>query len=195
MTASFLKIGITPEPYPSDIAEEISIICNLLDSDQVDIFHLRHPGSTDSQMREYLSMIPELYLSKITLHDHFSLIEDFNVGGINLNSRNPILPVEILNKTFGRNIRLSRSCHSIGEIDQVLRDNKDIEFKYLTLSPIFNSISKIGYKSNFNLNNLKAIIPSLPVDVVALGGVSPDSFPLLKSIGFKGGAMLGYFFK
>ena len=66
------------------------------------------------------------------------------------------------------------------------------DYDYVTLSPIFDSISKQGYKSAFKLMELKNKIKGKKV--VALGGVTPDKFSYLKSIGFKGAALLGYFF-
>ena len=64
---------------------------------------------------------------------------------------------------------------------------------YLFLSPIFDSISKAGYKSNFTIDELRAAADAGIIDsrVFALGGVTPDRLSLLQSIGFGGAVMLG----
>lgn len=60
----------------------------------------------------------------------------------------------------------------------------------MTLSPIFDSISKNGYRSAFDLDEIKDMITGR--HVTALGGVTPDAFPILREKGFSGAALLGY---
>ena len=66
------------------------------------------------------------------------------------------------------------------------------------LSPVFDSISKNGYKSKFTdrLNKFTQIKPELIAtikgkNIVALGGVDTDKLELLRKVGFKGAATLG----
>lgn len=73
----------------------------------------------------------------------------------------------------------SRSCHSPEEL------SNDVEYQFL--SPIYDSISKQGYKSRFNLATLR-----VSKNVYALGGVEPCRFAELEQAGFGGAAMLGY---
>ncbi len=81
---------------------------------------------------------------------------------------------------YGCAVHLSgRSCHSVEE----LRGDVDYQF----LSPIYDSISKVGYKSRFDLRELR-----VGRNVIALGGVTPDHFGELKAAGFGGAAMIGY---
>ncbi|GAA6529534.1 hypothetical protein LPYR103PRE_15070 [Segatella asaccharophila] len=64
---------------------------------------------------------------------------------------------------------------------------------YVFLSPVFDSISKSGYCSAFPLSALKQAQEEGIIDrkVIALGGVTYDKLPLLESLSFGGGAMLG----
>ncbi|MDE6558551.1 MAG: thiamine phosphate synthase [Muribaculaceae bacterium] len=208
---SFLKIGITPQNFPSDINSEVERIISYLSNNEADLFHLRHPSASISDWRRYLDSIPEQYFPYLTLHDKFELITEYGIGGIHLNSRNPEIPFHIIDRAHLPNIRISTSCHSFAEIENLLKNQfqpsasplytddhlqtaMDLRLHYVTLSPIFDSISKTGYKSAFSISDLATIIPSLPIDVIALGGVRTKNFPLLKSLGFKGAAMLGHFF-
>jgi thiamine-phosphate pyrophosphorylase len=82
----------------------------------------------------------------------------------------------------------TRSCHSLEEVKMY----KD-EFDYVFLSPIFDSISKVGYKSAFDEEVLRKASEQGIIDekVVALGGVTFDKIPYLKELNFGGAAMMG----
>ena len=64
---------------------------------------------------------------------------------------------------------------------------------YLFLSPIFDSISKRGYLSQFSIESLQNAAEEGLIDgkVFALGGVTQAKLPLLHELGFGGAAMLG----
>ena len=87
---------------------------------------------------------------------------------------------------------LSTSFHSLEEISRTRR-----RYDYVLLSPIFDSISKVGYASGFALPALQAQMASRTVrtgyqpQVLALGGITADNIGQLPSIGFSGAAVLG----
>ena len=63
------------------------------------------------------------------------------------------------------------------------------------LSPIFNSISKCGYNSNFSEHSLTEYAKKgLLKKVVALGGVEANNIELLNKYELYGAAVLGYLF-
>ena len=101
--------------------------------------------------------------------------------GIHLNKNVTILP-------NGYEGFKTRSCHSFEEIIKYKH-----EYDYLFLSPIFNSISKVGYKSGFNEEELLKASTDGLIDekVIALGGVTFDKIPYLKRLHFGGVAMIG----
>ena len=107
---------------------------------------------------------------------------------VRLNRRNPDAP------KFARSsgLSLSYSCHSLSEVE--LRKPK---MDYVFLSPIFDSISKRGYRSKFSLSELQKAGAEGIIDsrVVALGGITKDKLPLLQSLHFGGAAMLGAIWK
>ena len=168
---AFLKIAITAEQF---LDNEPAKIRHLLDSG-IDFVHIRKPRASKEELRCLISCIPSSYHPRLKLNDHFELIDEFELGGVHLNSRNPAAPAEAKS--------ISRSFHNLDELEDCAR------YDYVTLSPIFDSISKIGYRSAFNLDKLKDKIENK--NVIALGGVTPDTFPILRDKGFVGGAMLG----
>lgn len=85
------------------------------------------------------------------------------------------------------------SCHSFEEVESF---NKDVTLSgvegYCFLSPVFDSISKQGYKANFDKEELKNFLKKdRNIKVIALGGVTKENYSELIGLGFDGGAFLG----
>lgn len=144
------------------------------------ILHLRKPDASAAEYENLLRQIPEVFHERITLHDHFELADRFAVGGVHLNRRNAIY-------NGARRLRLSKSCHSIDELRDISK------FDYVTLSPIFNSISKAGYNSAFSHEELLQYSKAGLINekVYALGGVNFENMRKLEQYAFGGCAMLG----
>ena len=106
---------------------------------------------------------------------------EMGLGGIHLNRRNPVAPA-------GFNGLVSRSCHSLEELVQHKQTSD-----YLFLSPIFDSLSKVGYESQFSLDTLEKASRQGIIDekVIALGGLSRQTIPTIRTIPFGGYALLG----
>lgn len=147
----------------------------------LDLLHLRKPGASVEDYRHLLSLIPDCWHSRIVLHEHFELASEFRLHGIHLNRRCSQVPE-------GFKGSISCSCHSLEEVVA----NKPLR-NYLFLSPIFNSISKIGYEAAFSDSILQQAAQDAIIDskVIALGGVSSANIPQLKSWHFGGAAFLG----
>mgnify|MGYP000718303392 CR=1 FL=1 len=172
MAVDMLRVAITPEVEHTEEAEWITAI---LDAGW-DYVHLRHPGATRRDMKRIIEDVPQRHHGKLRLHGHLDLIYEFNLGGVHLNSRCPEIPE-------GYRGPVSRSCHSLEEIEAYPGCD------YVTLSPVFDSVSKVGYRSAFTHEQLLG----LPAGkVVALGGVVPERVPDLKRYAFAGYAVLGY---
>lgn len=181
-------IAITPETPCTTEAEclrEVQMLATILDAG-FHFAHVRKPGYTEQQMRQYLSAIPTEYHSRLKLHSHFALLREFSLGGMHLNHRSPTLPGCI----DATGLSISRSCHSLEELKTASECN------YAFLSPIFDSISKRGYGSAFALAELQQFFDRNPQcrNAVALGGVTPEPLRELKACGFAGAAFLGYLF-
>ncbi len=157
---------------------EARAIVTLLD-EGFDRVHLRKPAASRSEVEGVLRQIPADYLSHIVLHDHLSLALEYEVGGVHLNRRSPHPPC-------GYRGAVSSSCHSLAEVAEV-----SAEVDYLFLSPIFDSISKVGYESNFTDEELRES-GLIGEKIVALGGVTPQNIVQVKELGFGGVALLGY---
>ncbi len=144
----------------------------------VDLVHIRKPDWSREEVRTLIKDIPEYFHPRLKIHDHFSLTDEFQIGGVHLNRRNPYY--------LGRKCEISRSCHTIEEVEESINDG----LSYVTLSPIFDSISKSAYLSGHNLEKI-SLPPKNGLPVIALGGVTPDKFRILAEAGFAGAALLG----
>ena len=102
------------------------------------------------------------------------------MGGVHLNRRNAAVPA-------GFRGLVSRSCHTLDEIAA------HPACDYLFLSPLFDSISKSGYRAAFTDGELRdaAARGLLGERVVALGGIRPELLPRVRELGFGGAALLG----
>lgn len=143
--------------------------------------HLRKPGWDEARTRSFLESLPLPVIGKIRLHDHHPLQEDFPVQGIHLNARHPLPPA-------GYAGPVSASCH---DFRQIAAYEKRCD--YVFLSPIFDSLSKKGYRGAFPPHELeeartRGIISSR---VLALGGITPLNLEDVRNMGFGGAALLG----
>lgn len=165
---------------PNFFIEEDKILITLFE-EGLDILHLRKPDSSPMYSERLLTLIPEQYHKRIVTHDHFYLKDEFNLMGIHLNARNPNIPQDYKG-------HLSCSCHSLEEVKQ-----KKAHFNYVFMSPIFDSISKQNYLSNFSAKDLTQATKEGSIDkkVIALGGISAENIRTIKQYGFGGAAVLG----
>lgn len=166
---------------PYFIPNEAQQIIALLASNSCDYLHIRKPVASEAEVAQLIEQIPSRYYHRITIHDFHALAISYGLGGIHLNSRHPDAPEGF----EGR--RISRSCHSLEEIKQY----KEVH-DYLFLSPIFDSISKAGYRAAFSDNELQEARTNGIIDkkVIALGGITPERLPVVTQMGFGGGAMM-----
>ena len=178
MVDDLLRIAITTEEIG---ALEPSMIAATLDAGW-DMVHLRHPDASLRDMRNLIEAVPQRHHHRLRLHGHFTLLESFNLGGIHLNKRCPVPPPLYSGPH-------SRSCHSVREV----MESSDCD--YVTLSPIFDSISKKGYSSKFDKKDLIFLDKNsgsvVTTKVVALGGVTPERIDIVRQLGFDGFAVLG----
>ncbi len=165
---------------PKVIDEDAFIIASLLDRG-VDIIHLRKPESSVDECRRLLSSISAEHRQRIVIHDYPELYDEFSLLGIHINRNVVALPE-------GYDGLRTRSCHSFEEIVQYKGD-----YDYLFLSPIFDSISKVGYWSGFDERELQRAAMCGVIDdrVIALGGVTFDKIEFLRGLNFGGVAMVG----
>ena len=148
----------------------------------LDVLHLRKPSASAAECAGLIDEVPERWRGRIVVHDHFWLCRDYGLMGVHLNSRHPELPAGF------RPGSVSASCHSLAEAAR-----RKPGLTYITLSPVFDSISKQGYRAAYTAEELDRAAADGTIDsrVVALGGVSLANIPQLRRWHFGGAALLG----
>ena len=173
-----MKLIAITKPYFYE--GEATVIRKLFESG-FDFIHLRKPEFDIDKCRILLNELSSEERKKIIVHDYHELYEEFSLKGIHINKNVTSLPEDYQGFKM-------RSCHSLEEVKLYKND-----FDYVFLSPIFDSISKQGYKSAFTEEVLRDASQEGIIDekVVALGGVTFEKIPYLKELHFGGAAMMG----
>ncbi len=176
-----LKIAIT---LPYAIDKEAAFIGQLL-AEGIDIVHLRKPDAGIDYCRGLLKELTPDQRLRVVIHDYPTLYDEFSLRGVHLNRNVTQLPSDY------RGSR-TRSCHTF---EEVVRHKEECD--YLFLSPIFDSISKEGYRSAYSHEELQRAADEGIIDgrVIALGGVTPDKRAYLASLHFGGIAMSGALYR
>ena len=173
-------IVIAPE---KDIRDEVNILNELFEAG-LECFHLRKPNKNYQEHCDYLNQIAIKYHDKIVVHHFHELINKFNLKGIHFTEKKRIDNIDNPGQYFkGLNMfgkTISSSFHEPQELDDCY-----FEFDYHLLSPVFNSISKQGYKGRgFDVNHIDKT-------VIGMGGVSVANLATLDTLGYKGVGVLG----
>ena len=174
----FTTIIITKPIFFDGEAERIS---GLLSQENIGFLHIRKPGSAPENVEKLLVDIPRSMHDRLVLHDHFGLAIRYGLHGIHLNSRCPSPP-------DGWKGSVSRSCHTLEEV-RMWKERCD----YVSLSPVFDSVSKQGYRSAFTEEDIRRAVDDGVIDdkVYALGGVTFARLAAVEAMGFGGAMILG----
>ncbi|MGI4736672.1 MAG: thiamine phosphate synthase [Janthinobacterium lividum] len=174
---------------PTALPDEPRLLTELLAAGLAHL-HLRKPGWPAEQVEKLIQSLPAQYRARMVLHGHPELVRRYGLGGLHLTASHRTAATRRPALRPGQT--LSTSFHSLTEITQARR-----RYDYVFLSPIFNSISKVGYAGNFDLATVQAFLqkratsPIHHPEVVALGGIASQKIKLVRQAGFAGAAVLG----
>jgi len=154
--------------------------------------HVRKPGWSRAELADYVQAIAPQYRPRLVLHAHYALAPALGLGGIHLTEAARRAPglARLLRAQGGHS--LSASLHSLADVQRHRR-----RYSYVLLSPVFDSISKEGYPSGFDLAQVRAVLhklaarPGYRPRVLALGGVAAANVARARQAGFAGAAVLG----
>lgn len=175
-----------------EVHKEFEIIDSLF-GEGLECLHLRKPDYDLPELEHWLLQINPHNLNKIVIHSHHELTEKFQLKGIHftntyLNQISGKELISVIQNARSEKYTISSSIHSMEELNKLKAD-----YDYVFLSPVFNSISKHGYESRFNLAGLSEGLKNKvsKVGVVALGGIDEENTGLALQTGFDGVALLG----
>jgi len=160
--------------------EEDKILVTLFE-EGMDNLHLYKPETSPVYSERLLSLIPEDYYNKITVHDHFYLKDEYRLSGIHIDTPNLTPPLNYKG-------HISRTCTKLEQLKDMKKQSN-----YVFLRNIFDSQSEPDQKSNFTINELETAASSGLIDkkVYALGGMNMDNLQVAKELGFGGVVICG----
>ncbi len=168
----------------TDIENETGLLNDLF-AEGLGLFHLRKPDWRSVQQRFFLERIDPAFLSRISVHQHYETISEFGLKYLHVRSA---LAKSKADPEQADGVICSTSFHSYNEVQFGSH-----LWNYCFLSPVFDSISKINYKSTFSKDLF--IENELYQRVFALGGITKNNIEQILEKGFYGAAVLGSIWK
>lgn len=166
-----------------EVKEEAKVL-NTLFAHGLTTLHLRKPLLDIEDYQALLDEIQPEYYKHIVLHYHHVLCAQYGLKGVHLQEQLRMdLGGKLLSYVNGyqsNGFSTSSSFHKPEEIEEC-----EVNFDYVLLSPVFDSISKKGYEGQgFNVKHLKPI-------VVGMGGVKENTVQKTFNLGYRGAGVLG----
>ncbi len=157
---------------------------NKLFENDLEVLHFRKPTLDLEGYKALIQKINPVYHDRIVLHQYHELGNSFKCRGIHIQERlreglEKALKIYV-NDYKEKGLTVSSSFHSIEDIK-----NCSVDFDYVLLSPVFESISKAGYLGkSFDVNGLNQF-------VIGMGGINENTLQATFDLGFKGVGVLG----
>ncbi|MES2132963.1 MAG: thiamine phosphate synthase [Bacteroidota bacterium] len=166
------------------VSNEASLI-NQLFEEGLAVFHLRKPDSTEYELTTLLKQINPMYYSKVALHHFHYVAKHFGINRLHYTgSHREQIAEDTLLSYKSEGMILSTSVHTIEEYYDLSG-----HFNYTFLGPVFDSISKPGYKAKEF--DVKSIDKKKSVKLIALGGIDEANCSKAYRMGFDGIGVLG----
>ena len=159
----------------------------------LDVYHVRKPKYSTEKLRSYLNKFDKKFLDRIVIHTHHELAIPFKLKGVHLTERHrrKLKFKSWLTMAWVKyrrpDIQITTSFHVI----QSIIKGYNPKYRYVFLNPIFDSISKVGYKSTFNDESLRAALKKTKYKVIAMGGVTYENIDKVVDMGFAGFGLAG----
>jgi thiamine-phosphate pyrophosphorylase len=169
---------------PIAIANETNTIHALFECG-LELLHVRKPDYSVEELRLFLSKVHPEFRSQLVLHQQHDIANEFGINRIHFTeSARATLDLESTNNNDG--FIKSTSIHTMADFNKL-----DSYFEYAFLSPIYQSISKLDYKSDLDAVTAIAQGTNYKTKLVALGGISIENIEKTYQLGFDDVALLG----
>ena len=149
-------------------------------------FSLREKDLTPPERRALLGRLVALgrhFGAVVTVHEDIDAAAAADADGVHLPSAGDVAAA----RSRLPHGLIGASAHSADEASALLRAGAD----YVTVSPIFVTLSKPGYGPALGLDGLARIVAEAPGPVVALGGIDNGNAAACLAAGARGIAVMG----
>lgn len=144
----------------------------------------------DLPTRELLNMtymmrdLTEQYNARLFINDRVDIALAVGADGVHLGQNS--IPVHAVRKISGNKLLIGVSTHSIDEAIEAEKDGAD----YITLGPIYRTLSKLKYGKPIGINILKEVRAVVSTPIFAIGGIKLDKVEELTEAGADGVALI-----
>ncbi len=148
-------------------------------------FHLRKPTYELKELTALLKEIDPRFYDRIALHQFHELATEFGIKRLHYPelARKSAEPSTLVDQEANGFV-LSTSIHNIERLVQLRH------FQYTFYGPVFDSISKTGYRGSLP-KSFRVDKGISRAKVFALGGIQASNLNSLTTMGFDGAAVLG----
>lgn len=167
------------QTQPTFFVEEDKII-NALFEEGLDILHIRKPESEPIYCERLLSLIPNEYYDRISVHQHYYLKQEFDLRGVHIDDPDALIP-------DGYRRHVTRSTHRIEDLKEMKK-----KCDYVMLHSLFDSLHD-DVKASLSLSQMEEARNKGLIDknIIALGGMSIENVQMAKELGFGGVCICG----
>lgn len=160
---------------PTFFVEEDKILAALFD-EGLDNLHLYKPGASPVYCERLLSLLPDDCYRYITVHEHYYLKSEYDLGGIHLSAASEALPT-------GYRGNYSRTCTDAESLKTAKK-----KARYVFLKDVFGSSEAGNAEAAFTAEQLSEAGRRGLIDkhVYAWGGITADNIKAAKDMGFGG---------
>lgn len=184
-------VVISPERWRVDEAATVAALF----AAGLDRYHVRKPQASAAEVQQWIEAIPARWRGRLMLHQHHELVQRLSLGGCHWKD-DQAGEGSIARSAGGAaasRYRRSRSCHDLGTLRASLG-----RFDAVFFGPLFPSLSKPGYAPNdarigeaLGALLMTRTAPERRTRVIAIGGITVDTAPRARALGFDGIAVLG----
>lgn len=158
---------------PTYFVEEDKILASLFE-EGMDNLHLLKPDTSPLFAERLLTLLPQDCFKNITVHDHFYLKSEYNLGGIHLD--NPLTQIP-----SGYKGNVSATFSNPFELKGFKK-----KFKYVFLNNVFTPSDSNTDTLSFETLRMAASEGLIDKKVYAITSLSSDNIKTVKDLGFGG---------
>lgn len=168
-----------------EMFENEPTVINQLFAAGLNLFHLRKPEAGEEELRNLLTAISEEYRPRVVLHQHHQLAKEFGIHRIHFKEAERMKLTESDYRNMeNTDLVYSTSVHS-PEAFQTLSE----VFRYAFFGPVFESISKPGYKPEKDTKT--DFVKHRSTKLIGIGGITQANASSVFEKGFDGVAICG----
>lgn len=189
-----MKIILISDYEP--IINEIDLVVKLFEKG-LTYFHIRKRNFSYVQLYDFIMSIPQKYHKHCIIDEHLELAYSLGLKGVHFTKQNTIEKYAKLNQMSITDViekfgHISYTLHTLKDLNELKK--LDYKYNYVLLSPVFDSISNIGYNSKLNINAIKSFLGKNKnlTNVIAVGGVTDQRVRDVIDNNFAGAAILGH---